>query len=130
MPKWFNEITDTFRSKPRSAASARHGRVPIPGEAALDLPAGLVRVYYEVDEGGSGGLVRAPFHLRVRVYDGSGHELPFQRKAQHLQSTWKGFGGNGRSYLGWIEVTSAGPHAVTTELDGSLPVPARLCLGD
>jgi len=103
--------------------------VPIPGEAMLDLPRGVVRLYYEVDEGGSGAFVYAPASLAISVRDRSGAEVAVARTSGR-SSVHRGLGGTGRSYLGRVEVPVAGPHRMTTTVDGETPVPARLCVGD
>jgi hypothetical protein len=130
MPGWLKRLKEDFVVQPGGPGAARYGRVAIPGEAAIDLPAGLVRVYYEVDEGGSGALVHAPKALVIRVYGPDGRDVPIQPKPKHTQAVSRGFGGAGRSYVGKLAVELAGTHAVTTELDGELLVPARICLGD
>lgn len=130
MRTWFKRTRDLFAAKPASTAAGRHGRVPVPGEVTLELPAGVVRVYYEVDEGGSGAFVHAPAGLEVRVRDHTGAELPLTPKNRFSQSVYRGPDGSGRSYVGQVEVGRAGPHVVSAELEGATPVPARLCLGD
>jgi hypothetical protein len=123
-------MKDTMSADARAATAWRYGKVPIPGEATLELPAGVVRVYHEVDEGASGGLIHPLPSLVIRVQDAAGADLPFEPRSMLIQRTVRNLDGSGRSYAGRIEVAQAGPHRVIAELDGQPVVACRLCLGD
>ena len=102
---------DVFSARPGAAAAARYGRVPVPGQATLDLPAGLVRIYYEVD-GGAGSAFHPPADLVVAVRDGAGVDVPIRKKLTYGRASHRTRGSEGRTYVGRIEVPRAGAYVV------------------
>jgi hypothetical protein len=122
---------DVYAAQPDGAAAARHGRVPIPGEATLELPAGRVRIYYEVDEGATSTRFQPPEQLVVRVRDAAGDRLPIRAKLKNSTAASRVATGFGRTYVGRFEVSRPGPHSVSAELTApGAAQGARLCLGD
>jgi hypothetical protein len=122
---------DVYTAQPDGAAAARHGRVPVPGEATRELPAGRVRIYYEVDEGATSTRFQPPEQLVVRVRDATGDELPIRAKLKNSTAASRVATGFGRTYVGRFEVSRPGPHSVSAELTApGAAQGARLCLGD
>lgn len=127
-----SRFLDVFSAQPGSAAAWRHGHVPIPGEETLELPAGTVRIYYEVDQGATNPNFGPPDALVVRVRDAAGDELPIRTKLRFGSATSKVITGEGRAYLGRFEVARPGSHRVSADVTapGAAEENARLCLGD
>jgi hypothetical protein len=131
MAGWLSRFFDVFSAQPASPAAARHGRVPIPGEATLDLPAARVRLYYEVDEGATSTKFQPPAALAVSIRDPAGAELPIRLKLNQSTAAWRTITGEGRTYIGRIDVPRPGPHRVVADVTGpGVEENARLCLGD
>ena len=121
---------DVFSASPGGATAARYGRVPVPGEATLELPAALVRIYYEVD-GGAGSTFHPPADLVVEVRDAVGREVPIRKKLRYGRASHRTRSGEGRSYVGRIEVPRAGAYVVTARRTvAGIHENPRVCLGD
>jgi hypothetical protein len=121
---------DVFTAGPGNAAAARYGRLPVPGEATLELPAGLVRIYYEVD-GGAGSAFQPPADLVVAVHDAAGTEVPVRHKLRYGRASQRTWGGEGRTYVGRIEVPRAGAYVVAARRTAvGLHENPQVCLGD
>jgi hypothetical protein len=121
---------DVFSAHPGRATAARYGRIPVPGEATLELPAALVRIYYEVD-GGAGSTFHPPADLVVEVHDAAGVEVPIRKKLRYGRASHRTWGGEGRTYVGRIELPRAGAYVVTARRTAvGIHENPRVCLGD
>ena len=121
---------DVFSAHPGREEAARYGRLPVPGEATLELPAALVRIYYEVDRGAS-STFHPPSDLVVEVHDASGVEVPIRKKLPHGRASRRTWGGAGRTYVGRIEVPRPGAYVVTARRTAvGIHENPRVCLGE
>ena len=125
-----NPAFDVFSASPGGATAARYGRTPVPGEATLELPAALMRIYYEVD-GGAGSTFHPPADLVVEVRDAVGREVPIRKKLRYGRASQRTWGGEGCTYVGRIEVPRAGAYVVSARRTAvGVHENPRVCLGD
>lgn len=130
MASSFIRFFDVFSARPSGSDAAKHGSFAIPGESVVELPQGRVRIYYEKAEGepGDDSGFKPPDSLQVKVASAdSGEELPVRHKlpfgeAAHETAQF------GRSYVGRIEVQSAGRYRVEASVETDDPSP-HLALG-
>jgi hypothetical protein len=97
---------------------ARHGRVPIPGEAKLSLPAGEVKLtyqqgYIEVD------FFTVPKELELTVTGPAGEDLPVSRPLLARNKSSSSVEGYFRQQIGTVTIPSPGEYVVRV---GTLPV--------
>jgi hypothetical protein len=90
---------------------ARHGRVPIPGEATLSMPAGEVRLTYQqafIDP----SFFTVPKELVVTVTGPGGEDLPVSRPLLPRNKSASSFEGYFRQRIGTVTIPSPGGYLV------------------
>jgi hypothetical protein len=90
---------------------SRHGRVPIPGEATLSLPAGEVKLTYQqgfIDT----GFFTVPKELGVTVTGPAGEDLPVSRPLFARSKSASSVEGYFRQRIGTVTIPSPGEYLV------------------
>ena len=93
---------------------AAHGRVPIPGDAKLTLPAGTVRLTYQQRYINT-SFLRLPGELKITIAGPGGEEIPIKRGMPSKAASESG--GYARHRIGTITIPMAGEYAIHTEPD-------------
>jgi hypothetical protein len=122
---------DVFSAKPGSRHADKHGRFAIPGESTMQLPAGRVRIYYDVNWGDTSedSNFDAPDDLQVKVTSiDTGEEVPIRRKLASSVSArqTRNFS---RGYIGRIEVEREGEYKVEASASTPASEEPHLSLG-
>jgi hypothetical protein len=90
---------------------SQHGRVPIPGEARLTLPAGEVRLTYQqafIDP----GFLTVPKELGVTVTGPGGEDLPVSRPLFARNKSASSVEGYFRQMIGTVTIPAPGEYLV------------------
>jgi hypothetical protein len=90
---------------------ARHGRVPIPGEATLSLPAGEIKLTYQqgfIDP----SFLTVPKELEVTVTGTDGEDLPVSRPLLARSKSASSVEGYFRQRIGTVTIPSPSEYVV------------------
>ena len=107
--------------------SDKYGRVPMPGQAILRLPAGEVSVYYE--EHSQARNPRPPGGFEYEVLPVGGGAALDERGSGVFNETVTA-GGTSRVRYGRIDVPKAGAYAVSASFTGEAGAEPALTFGD
>jgi hypothetical protein len=106
--------------------SDKYGRVPVPGAAVLELPAGEASVYYEEH---TNSRVRVPHGFEFSVLPvGGGPAVPVRDAGIFNERVTSG--GTTRERYARIDVTAAGRYAVQVGVSGSAGREPAITLGE
>jgi hypothetical protein len=121
-------IIHRLRSSHKGATD--HGRLPVPGELNLMLPAGTLKLNYQESRraGKVGGSIAfgVPSQLSVEVASANGEQL--EVKAPRLGSTSTGKGWS-RALIGTVEIPGTGHYTVRASADLPNAVEPQVLVG-
>jgi hypothetical protein len=126
----FSRYFDVFTAHPGSKKAEQYGRFPIPGEQAIQLPEGRVRIYFDTATGSPGDEsgFAPPEDLSVAVVDEqTGEEVPIRHKLSSSVNSQETSSFT-RTYVGRMEITHEGSYKVSASQPGDYPEP-HLSLG-
>ena len=127
----FKRYFDVFSARPGSRHADKHGRFAVPGEMTTQLPAGRVRIYYDVNWGDTSesSTFDAPDDLEVKITAiDTGDEVPIRRKLASSVNA-KETANFSRGYIGRIEVPREGEYKVEASASTPASEEPHLSLG-